>query len=87
MTNCSLRLLGREQVEMGRLLVRDKNFWIRKYPKHSELPSKHFGSLSLNCEMGAMNLRSLNAFHIDGDSDPCQAQCKIVWVYVYVCTF
>lgn len=87
MTNCSLRLLGREQVEMGRLLVRDKNFRIRKYPKHSELPSKHFGSLSLNCEMGAMNLRSLNAFHIDGDSDPCQAQCKIVWVYVYVCIF
>lgn len=33
---------------MGGLLVRDKNFWIIKYPKQSELPSKHFGSPSLN---------------------------------------
>lgn len=50
---------------MGGLLVRDKNFWIIKYPKQSELPTKHFGSHSLNLKTGAINLRSLNPFHMD----------------------
>lgn len=62
---------------MGGPLVRDKNFGIIKYPKQSELPSKH-----VNFKTGAINLRSLNPFHMDGFHDPCQVQCKILWVHV-----
>lgn len=36
---------------MGGFLVRDKNFWIIKYSKQSELPSKH-----LNFKTGAMKI-------------------------------
>lgn len=71
---------------MRGLLVRDKNFWIRKYSKHSELCSMHFGS-PLKFKRGAINLGSLNPFLKDGYGDPCQIQCKILWVYVYTCVF
>lgn len=53
-TSCFLWSLWREQVEMGGLLVKDKNFWSIKYPKQSKLPSKHLGSLSLNFKIEAI---------------------------------
>lgn len=72
---------------MGGILVRDKNFWFIKYPKQCKLPSKHFGSPSLNFKIGSTNLRSLNPFHMDGFGNPCQVKCKNLWMYAYTCKF
>ena len=38
----------------GRALVKDEKFWIMKYPKQSNLPSKQLGSLSLNLKTEAI---------------------------------
>lgn len=43
---------------MGGLLVRDKNFWVINYPKQTVLPSKHFGSFSLNVTIEAISASS-----------------------------